>query len=181
MVRSAVDKCPAFADEAERTAARLKRFHNHPKYQVCYEIVPLLDWLKGLGSPSDLPIDVLTRASIVALRVTTLMRSGDIQNLTNNVFIQAGGYFLVARDKNNKTVWARIEGLTRDRVLEYVYRHRDTPAPHMFRNQNNPALCIGVPWGNREQAWGAVRHVSQNDGGQTGTLSRRSHGRVRGS
>ena len=73
-----------------------------------------------------------------------MMRSGDLQNLVNNVFTHAGGYFVVARDKNNRTVWARIGGLTRDLVLECIYRHRGTPAPYMFRNRNNPALCIGA-------------------------------------
>ena len=144
MLRAAVDKYPALADEAARTAARLNRFHSHPRYQVFYEIKPLLDWLKGLSEPSTLSLDVLTRATIVALRVTTLMRSGDLQNLVSNVYTHAGSYYVVARDKNNRIVWARIDGLTRDLVLEYLYRHRDTPAPHMFRNQNNPALCIGA-------------------------------------
>ena len=32
MLRAAVDKCPALADEAARTEARLKRFHSHPRY-----------------------------------------------------------------------------------------------------------------------------------------------------
>ena len=44
MLRSAVDRYPALAGEAVRTAARLKRFHSHPRYQVFYEIQPLLDW-----------------------------------------------------------------------------------------------------------------------------------------
>jgi len=43
MLRAAVDKYPELADEAARTAARLKRFHSHPRYQVFYEIKPLLD------------------------------------------------------------------------------------------------------------------------------------------
>ena len=96
MLRAAVDKCPAVADEGARTAARLKRFHSHPRYHVFYEIQPLLDWLKRLGSPSDLPIDVLTRATIVALRVTTLMGSGDLQNLVNNVYTRGSEYYLVS-------------------------------------------------------------------------------------
>ena len=77
-LRVVVDKHPDLSVEAARTAARLKRFHDHPKYEVFYEIKPLLDWLKGLGPPADLPLHVLTRATVVALRTTTLMRSGDL-------------------------------------------------------------------------------------------------------
>ena len=144
MLRAAVSKHPELSDEVARTAARLERYHSHPRYQVFYEIRPLLEWLKSLGKPDTLNLDVLTRATIVALRVTTLLRSGDLQNLVNHVYCHSGGYYIVARDKNNRTVWARIDGLTRDLVLEYLYRPQDTPAPHMFRNQNNPALCIGA-------------------------------------
>ena len=144
MLRAAVSRHPELSDEVAITARRLERFHSHPKYQVFYEIRPLLDWLKSLGKPDTLSIDVLTRATVVALRVTTLLRSGDLQNLVNHVYCHSGGHYVVARDKNNRTVWARVDGLTRDLVLEYIYRHRDTPAPYMFRNRNNPSLCIGV-------------------------------------
>ena len=74
MLRAAVARYLALAAEEERKAARLRRFHSHPRYQVFYEIQPLLEWFKGLGAPSGLPLDVLTRAAIVALRWTMLMR-----------------------------------------------------------------------------------------------------------
>ena len=102
MLREAVSKHPELSDEAARTAARLKRFHSHPRYQVVYEIKPLLEWLKSLGKPDTLSLDLLTRATIVALRVTTLLRSGDLQNLVNNVYCHAGDYYVAARDKNKK-------------------------------------------------------------------------------
>ena len=70
-LKVAADTHPELTKEARRTAARLKRFHEHPKYEVFYEIKPLLDWLKGLGPLEDLSLDVLTRATIVALRITT--------------------------------------------------------------------------------------------------------------
>ena len=91
MLRAAVSGHPELSEEVAKTAKRLERFHSHPKYQVFYEIRPLLDWLKGLGKPDTLSIDVLTRATIVALRVTTLLRSGDLQNLVNHVYCHSGG------------------------------------------------------------------------------------------
>ena len=85
-LKIATEKYPELAKEAARTAARLKSFHEHPKYEVFYQIKPLLDWLKGLKGL----------------------------------------------------------GITRDLVIGYLFRYRNHPAPLFFRNQNNPALCIGA-------------------------------------
>ena len=47
-LRVTVDKYPELTEEAARTTAHLKRFHEHPRYELFYEIKPLLNWLKGL-------------------------------------------------------------------------------------------------------------------------------------
>ena len=138
----AVDRHPELGAEAERTAARLKRFHDHPKYEVFYEVQPLLDWLKGLDYPATLTLEVLTRATIVALRITTLMRSGDLHNMVSHVYIHSDQYFVCAKNKKGTLVTARVDGITKDLVLEYLFCHRNHPAALFFRNQNNPALCI---------------------------------------
>ena len=115
----AVNRHPELGAEAERTAARLKRFHDHPKYEVFYEVQPLLDWLKGLDSPATLTLEVLTRATIVALRITTLMRSGDLHNMVSHVYTYTDQYFVCAEDNKGKLVTARVDGITKDLVLEY--------------------------------------------------------------
>ena len=40
-LRVAAEKHPELTKEAARTAAGLKRFHEHPRYEVFYEIKPL--------------------------------------------------------------------------------------------------------------------------------------------
>mmetsp|Transcript_10044 Transcript_10044/g.17756 ORF Transcript_10044/g.17756 Transcript_10044/m.17756 type:complete len:288 (+) Transcript_10044:295-1158(+) len=117
------------------------RFYGHPRYEVFYEVQPLLNWLNQLGPPADLTIGVLTRAIIVALKVTTLMRSGGLHNLVSNVHTYSGNYFVLVKDKRNHLTVARIDGVTRDLVLDYIFRRRHYPATRMFRNQNNPLLC----------------------------------------
>ena len=85
-LRIAAEKHPELTEEAARTTAGLKQFDKHPKYEVFYEIKPLLDWPKGLGPLEELPLGVLTRATIVALRIATLMRSGDLHNMVSTVY-----------------------------------------------------------------------------------------------
>ena len=142
-LKIATEEYPELTEEAARTAAHLKRFHEHPKYEVFYEIKPLLDWIKGLCPPAEFPLDVLTRATIVALRITTLMRSGDLHNMVNNVHAYCNQYFVYARDKKGRLATARVDGITRNLVLECLFPYRNHPAPLFFRNQNNPAPCIG--------------------------------------
>ena len=53
----ALEKHPELRAEAERSAAHMKKFHDHPKYEVFYEVQPLLDWLKKLDHPTILPLE----------------------------------------------------------------------------------------------------------------------------
>ena len=73
-----VDRHLELGTEAAHTATRVEKLHNRPTYEVVYGIQPLLDWLKRLSPPADLTLDVLTRATIIALSITTPMRSGDL-------------------------------------------------------------------------------------------------------
>ena len=68
------------------TSLLMVRFLNdsvalYPRYEVFHEIEPLRQWMEGLGDPATLSLDDLTKAIIVALRLSTLMRSGVLQHL----------------------------------------------------------------------------------------------------
>ena len=72
------------------------------------------------------------------------MRLGDLHNMVGIVCTYSNQYFVCARDKKGQLVTARVDGITRDLVLEYLFRYRNHPARLFFRNQNNPALCISA-------------------------------------
>ena len=52
-------------------------------------------------------------------------------------------YFVYAKGKKGRLVTARVDGITRDLVFEYLFGYRNHTALLFFRNQNNPALYIG--------------------------------------
>ena len=63
-------------------------------------------------------------------------------------------YFVTAKDKTGGMNTARVDGITKDLVLEYLSRYCIHPAPSLFCNQKHPArrltseriarLCLGV-------------------------------------
>ena len=110
----AVDKHPELGAEAARTAASLEKFHDNPRYAVFCDIQPLLEWLKGLSHPADLTLDVLTRATIVALSITTPMRLKDMYNMISTICVshvssESTHYFVTAKDKMGGMNTVRVE------------------------------------------------------------------------
>ena len=51
-------------------------------------------------------------------------------------------YFVTAKDKMGGMNTVRVDGITKDLVLEYLSRYRIHPAPSFFRNQNHPTRCL---------------------------------------
>ena len=51
-------------------------------------------------------------------------------------------YFVTAEDRMGGMNTIRIDGFTRDLVLEYRSRYCIHPAPSFFRNQHHPTRCL---------------------------------------
>ena len=113
LVESVLSCYPVLCTEAEQPLARLKGHKEHPRYEVLCEIRPLRDWLVALADPVALDTNPLLKGTIVALRLTTLMRSGDLHHLISNVLEYEGGIYLRCRDTQNKLCVHRVDGLAR--------------------------------------------------------------------
>ena len=96
----------------------------------------------GLGDPAALSKDTLVEATIVALRLTTPMPSGNLHHLFFNVLTYEDAIQLRCRDKKNKITTHKVDGVTRDLVVEYASRHHDSPAPYFATRINLPTASV---------------------------------------
>ena len=117
---------------------RLQRAMKRPKYDVMYDIQPLIT-LAFRSSEAN-----LTDRLILQLRLTTLMRSGDMATLVWAIFWQDGHHFLRCTSKTGSCETFNIEDPVLDTVMEYLYEHRMQPAIFLVRHTTKPALCMGA-------------------------------------
>jgi hypothetical protein len=118
---------------------RLHRGGKRAKYPVVYSIQPLLR--EAFQAPSNLH---LLDRTLLQVRLTTLMRSADAANIVWALFHQDGEHYIKCTTKTGHLETFSVRGQTLDTVLEYVHKHRDSPALFMFRSTVKPYQCLGA-------------------------------------
>ena len=124
---------------------RLDRCGKSARYPMFYSLQPLLDMaFGGMSATSDTTnmgnhLDIL----LLQLRLTTMMRSADMANIAWAVFTQDDLHFVKTTDKTGAALTFSVTGDTLETLLVYIYRHRNCPAPQMFRYLKDPACCLG--------------------------------------
>ena len=79
-------------------------------------------------------MELLTDRCLVALRLSTLMRSVDVQNVVSGLFFFESEFFIRTVDKNGAPRTFSVGGVTAHLVAEYLYRVANFPATTMFRH-----------------------------------------------
>ena len=124
---------------------RLDRCGKSARYPMFYSLQPLLDMaFGGMSATSDTTnmgkhLDTL----LLQLRLTNMMRYGDMANIAWAIFTKNEVHFIKTTDKTGAALTFSITGDTLDTLLFYIDRHRKCPAPHMFRYLKDPAPCLG--------------------------------------
>ena len=137
---------PSLLPSVGAALKRLKRQGKAPRYDQYFSLTPLLKWLKGLGvfPFSHLPVADLLDATVIALRLGNLMRSGDLARISWGLWTLEGMYFIKVLTKGGCPRVVSVQGLALDLLLAYVWRHRNIPGVRMFRQLPHPAFPLGA-------------------------------------
>jgi integrase len=110
---------------------RLKGATKRPKYPVLYNVQPLLDLAFGDQRRKEKELHLVDRL-LLQLRLTTMMRSGDVANLVWAIFTHEGEFYVKCTGKTGQVQTFRVSGSTRNTLLQYVHFHRLHPALFLF-------------------------------------------------
>ena len=142
MIKAIEDTYPSLLPEAAKVRARLTKQGNGPKYEVFYNVKPIVEHVQNNATRAEQLSKVdLTHITVTAVRLSTLMRSVDLSNTTSGLFEYDNRYYLRYVDKNGKKKTQVIAGATLKLITAYLYSTRSTPALHLIRHVNNDALC----------------------------------------
>jgi integrase len=89
-------------------------------------------------------MDRLLDRCLVALRLCTLMRSVDLQNVVSCVFTFQGEFFVRTVDKNGAPRPFSVTGVTLQLLLEYLARVAEFPATSFFRHIKDPPCTLSA-------------------------------------
>ena len=142
MIKAIEDTYPSLLAEAAKVRARLTKQGNGPKYEVFYNVKPIVEHVQNNATRAEQLSKVdLTHITVTAVRLSTLMRSVDLSNTTSGLFEYDNRYYLRYVDKNGKKKTQVIAGATLKLVTAHLHSARATPALHLIRHVNNDALC----------------------------------------
>jgi integrase len=123
---------------------RLKRQCDTPRYSIFYDVKPIVSFAFFAPVTKDLPSDLLLDRSLLALRLSTLMRSVDVQNVVSGIFSFNSEFFVRTIDKNGTPRAFSVGGTTLLLLLEYMARVASFPATTMFRHLNAPQMTLSA-------------------------------------
>ena len=129
-------------NDTQRNALRLairraRAASKKAKYPVFFKI----DGLVRLAF-SDSGIALRDRL-VIQLRLTTLMRSVDLQNLVWGLFVQEGKFYLRTTSKTGKPLVFSVEGETLESCKRYLEQHRHYPNERFLRHEKLPWASLG--------------------------------------
>ena len=131
---------------------RLQKAQHKPKYPIFFNIDPILQ----LAFPKNESIDSHTQMNqdmstiplvdklILQLRLTTLMRSIDVANITWALFHMEGKHYIKTTNKQGQSLTFSVNGATLNTLINYMFLHVDHPAPFMIRYTHNKHMCMGA-------------------------------------
>ena len=123
----------------------IKRQCKAPRYTVPMPLRPVVAFLQTLVSqgPASLAMEVLLPATIVALRLLTMLRSTDLEHMHNTLLESEGKFYVACVQKGGKSHVSSVQGFALRFLREYLWRVRGAPGPRVFRWLENPNLCLG--------------------------------------
>ena len=144
MVQAIQQAHPLLAERAKKILDRLGKQGNGPRYEIFYSVRPLVDFVHEYKTKLDtLGVPQLTKLLILALRLSTLLRSVDLAQMTTGLFTFEGKFFVRLVDKNSKHRTQPVCGPTLTILVYYLFMTRIQPVPFLLRHTNNPSLCLG--------------------------------------
>ena len=129
---------PAAKKHVKEAMKRVQQQARQPKYPLFYSIEPLVKWAFQKTETFDLS------RFIVQLRLTTLMRSCDLANITWALFFDDDqGFFLRTVDKKGNPQLMGISGSVLSNTIAYMHQHMEFPHPRFLRSSVDPQLPLG--------------------------------------
>jgi hypothetical protein len=119
---------------------RISQQAKQPKYPLFYSIHPLVEWAFQPGEPFDMS------RFIVQLRLTTLMRSCDVANITWALFVSDGKYFIRTVDKKGAPLLFSVAGSVLRHVIQHLHAHLLFPNPRLIRSRRRSAANALPSW-----------------------------------
>lgn len=122
---------------------RVRSQGKRPRYPTFFNLQPLVDFAFAKApSPPDraLQLDRL----LVQLRITTLMRSHDVEQVVWALFSYEGKYYIHTTSKSGLLSTFRVSGMTLCNLVDYLHRHLDFPALNLIRYLKEPSRCLGA-------------------------------------
>ena len=130
-----------FSKAFKSAIQKIQRQSKQPRYPIFFDVKPLVQWAFGPLGPADRGVR-LDRL-LLQLRLTTLMRSVDVANITWGIFCQGSDFFIQTTTKTGALATFSVAGMTLQTLLEYVWLHLDFPAPYLIRYVHEPHKCMG--------------------------------------
>ena len=116
---------------------RLQQQSHKAKYPIFFDIQPLINF--AFSSVSKI---MLVDRVILQLRLTTLMRSSDIANVTWGLYTFDKAMYIKTVNKMGHTTTFNVTGKTLKSIMQYMCQHINYPAPYLIRDSKEPHRCL---------------------------------------
>ena len=122
MVQAIREAHPLLKERAKGVLDRLGRQGNGPRYEIFYSIRPLVDFVHEYTTKLDtLDVPQLTKLPILALRLSTLLQSADLAQMTTGLFTFESKFFVRLVDKNSKQCTQPVSSPTLTILVYYLF------------------------------------------------------------
>jgi hypothetical protein len=114
----------------------LKKVHHsraRAQYDLFFDVQPLVDFVHS-GELENVVLEVLRAKLIIALRLYTMARSADLQNIPPVLFQQQGLFFIRLYDKMGKERLLSVAGRTLTLLCSYLAVVSAVPCLVLFRH-----------------------------------------------
>ena len=110
-----------------------------------YDVNPSWEYLYTVD-PTAAAVQDLMDATVVALRLTTLMRSADLANLIWGMWRHEDKYYVKTVDNPGELRTVSVDGWTLGLTSAYLFRHREAPRERFLRQLRDPRQAVTDQW-----------------------------------
>ena len=121
---------------------RVKAQQKQPKYSVFFRITKLRTW--AFEEEQEQEEKTLVDLVIMRLRLTTLMRSGDLANMVWGLFMMDNKYYIKTTNKQGKLMTFMVAGKTLQSIKSYLINHQDHPGLFLLRHLTDTKKYLGA-------------------------------------
>ena len=136
-------EAPPLANRVESTLGRVRKSRARAQYDLFFSVAPLATFVKE-GAAGDLTLPELRSKLIIALRLFTLARSGDLANIPAAIFCQQDMYFIRLLDKTGKERLLSISGRSLTLAALYLAQVSSTPCLFLLRHLGDPSQGLSA-------------------------------------